>query len=222
MDGLRSCLPRWEIPGPTGVKARKIEDYNPGYPRFSALISAHGPYFLSRRFDKLRARLLLLKQDRLSMLEEELEGVDREEASPIFLGKSRCDRNEKRKSLLSKIESGLADYDQFAERTYRVLSRNPAEPRDVESLQNWLHNTGCLAREETAYLTHHEELVSLAPPGDNAMVRLEAWVEGKIMLLWPSFQKGNVSDDPNAVDLVTATATYATILIVFVSGSRVI
>lgn len=89
---------------------RSVEDYRPGYPRFTALLSAHEPYFLCRRFSKLRARLLLLKQDRLSMLEQRLERVDHEEISPLFLGRSRGDGNMERISVLSDIESRLADY----------------------------------------------------------------------------------------------------------------
>lgn len=44
------------------------------------------------------------------MLEERLERVDHEETSPLFLGKRRCDKNLDRISLLSEIESCLADY----------------------------------------------------------------------------------------------------------------
>lgn len=44
------------------------------------------------------------------MLESRLDQVDREEPSPLFLGKSRCDRNEARISILSQIETSLAEY----------------------------------------------------------------------------------------------------------------
>ncbi len=70
-----------------------------------------------------------------------------------------------------------------------MLSFGTAQPRDIESLQNWLDSTGCLAREESAYLTYNRELVSLAPAGDSAMMQLEAWVEDKVIRLWPGFQK---------------------------------
>lgn len=130
MNNLRSFLPHWEHSESDitdDVQTRKsiyslaetticahwhtlVEDYRPGYPRFTALLSAYDPYFLCRRFSKLRARLLLLKQDRLSVLEQKLEQVDHEETSPLFLGKSRCDRNPERISLLSDIESCLANY----------------------------------------------------------------------------------------------------------------
>lgn len=90
-----------------------VEDYRPGYPRYTALLAAYDPYTICRRFSKLRARLLLLKQDRLSMLEERLEMIDREERSPLFLGKSRCDANPERITLLSEIDSQLAEYGTF-------------------------------------------------------------------------------------------------------------
>jgi hypothetical protein len=70
-----------------------------------------------------------------------------------------------------------------------MLSFGPAQRRDRESLQNWLNGTGCLAREETAYLTHHSELVSLAPAGDSAILQLEAWVEDKLIRFCRSFRK---------------------------------
>jgi len=144
--------------------------------------------------------VLLLKQDRLSVLEEKLERIDQQEKSPLFLGKSRSDRNVERTSLLFEIESRLADYDHFADKTHGMLSRSPAQQRDVESLQNWLDGNGCLAEEECAYLAHQGELVSLAPAGDSAILQLEAWVEDRLIRLWRNFRKGglhNISNDPN-------------------------
>ena len=91
-----------------------VEDYSPGYPRYTALLAAYDPYLICRRFSKLRARLLLLKQDRLSVLESKLEETDQNEKCPLFLGKSRCDRNADRISLLSEIETRLKDYDKCA------------------------------------------------------------------------------------------------------------
>ncbi|KAF7502934.1 hypothetical protein GJ744_004810 [Endocarpon pusillum] len=203
MERLRSHLPFWnpsESTVATERQIKKIEDYKSGYPRFTALVSAHDQFFLCRRFDKLRARLLLLKQDRLSILEQRLDQVDQQETSLLFLGKSRCDGNTNRISLLSEIESCLTDYDQFVERANRMLGFGPAQQRNIESLQNWLDGTGCLAREETAYLTHHRELVSLAPAGDTAVSQVETWVEDKFIQFFRSFRTSSfhdVSTDPN-------------------------
>lgn len=81
-----------------------------------------------------------------------------------------------------------------------MLSLSPAQQRDVESLQNWLDGSGCLTQEESAYLAHHGELVSLAPAGDRATLQFEAWVEDKLIRFGRNFRKGrfhNISNDPN-------------------------
>lgn len=95
-----------------------VEDFRRGYPRFAALISAHPPFFICRSFNRIRARLLLLKQDKLSVLERQLDHLDDLESSALFLGKSRCDSNAERLSLLTDIESCLVDYGTFP--LYRI------------------------------------------------------------------------------------------------------
>jgi hypothetical protein len=87
-----------------------VEEYKSGYPRFASILSSYEPFFICRRFNRLRARLLLLKQDKLSILEQRLDQVDEQETSLLFLGKSRCDQNAERSSILLDIEASLADY----------------------------------------------------------------------------------------------------------------
>ncbi|KIW29935.1 uncharacterized protein PV07_05720 [Cladophialophora immunda] len=181
-------------------KTRKIEDYPRGYPQFSALVAASDGFYICRRFSHIRARLLLLKQDRLSQLEKQLEQVDDEEPSPLFLGKSRLDANEQRRTVLAELETALADYDSFVERTSRFLQLKPASPGDVTSLKNWVDGTASLAREETEYLNRPRDLVNLASLGDSAMAKLEAWVETKMIRFYPGFRKlplHEISRDPN-------------------------
>lgn len=83
----------------------------------------------------------------------------------------------------------LTKLDQFVERTSRILRLQSAEGRDIVSLQNWVEATGCLAREETAYLAFYSDLVSLAPVGDGAVLQLETWVEDKLIQYWQGFRK---------------------------------
>jgi hypothetical protein len=56
------------------------------------------------------------------MLEQRLDQVDQQEESLLFLGKSRCDKNTDRISLLSQIESCLADYGKF--RHWTIMLRH--------------------------------------------------------------------------------------------------
>ena len=69
-----------------------------------------------------------------------------------------------------------------------MLSLNRAQRRDVESLRNWVDGNGCLASEETAYLGCHQELASLTPVGDDAVLQLEAWVEDKLIRFYRGFR----------------------------------
>jgi hypothetical protein len=52
----------------------------------------------------------LIKQDKLTVLEKKLDDIDDAEAFPLFLGKSRIDRNQDRLAILADIESNLAEY----------------------------------------------------------------------------------------------------------------
>ena len=93
-----------------------------GYPRFAALIAANGNFILFRSFLRLRVRLLLSKQDELSLLEQRLDQVDQNETSPLFLGKSRSDRNPDRSSTLSAIDRKIVDYGVvYNHLLYRIL-----------------------------------------------------------------------------------------------------
>lgn len=80
-----------------------------------------------------------------------------------------------------------------------MLRLQPAEGRDISSLQNWVEATGCLARQETAYLAYRSDLASLAPAVDSAVLQLETWVEDKLVQYWQGFrsvrmwQRGNLS-----------------------------
>jgi hypothetical protein len=55
------------------------------------------------KVDNLRGRLLLLKQDKLSILGQRLDEVDQQETSLLFLGKCRSDKNPDRISLWLRL-----------------------------------------------------------------------------------------------------------------------
>ncbi|KAI0804904.1 hypothetical protein GGR55DRAFT_657707 [Xylaria sp. FL0064] len=155
----------------------QIEDYPNGYPRFSALIASHDSFQVFRRFSTLRTRLLLLKQDKLSMLERKLERIDQTENNMLRLGSNRSDDNAERGVLLSEINNALVDYDELIERSHRMLNLAPAKQRSVSSLQHWINGNGCVARDEAAYLGCTEELVSVTETDDTVMSWLETLVE---------------------------------------------
>ena len=94
-------------------KLPTVEDFKAGYPRFAALVGSHPSFHVCRRFSRLRARLLLIKQDELSSLETQLDEVDRQETRLLFLGSRRLDKNGERLELIAKIDGALSDYGMF-------------------------------------------------------------------------------------------------------------
>ena len=58
----------------------------------------------------MRMRLLLLKQDEISMLEESLNTIDMVEDRELFLGCSRRDGNTARQETLQELKKSLAEY----------------------------------------------------------------------------------------------------------------
>ncbi|KAF8847730.1 hypothetical protein BDZ45DRAFT_665461 [Acephala macrosclerotiorum] len=161
----------------------QIEDYPKGYPRFSALIAAHDSFQILRRFSNLRARLLLLSQDEVAQLEKKLDKIDREESSPLFLGSSRRDKNEERKSVIDDLRGALKTYDELIERCFRNLAFGAAHPRDVSSLRNWHMANACISREEMEFLGRPDDLLCLSAPGDGLVSWLERYVSEKLLLL---------------------------------------
>ncbi|KAI2464030.1 hypothetical protein F4781DRAFT_440014 [Annulohypoxylon bovei var. microspora] len=172
----------------------KIEDYRRGYPRFAALLASHPSFHVFRRFSNLRTRLLLLKQDNLSLLEKKLNRIDQDDPSPLFLACSRMDRNAARAAVVAEIESTLAAYDDLMDRSRRMLSFESPLSQHVSSIENWLDGNGCIAREETQFLSHEDDLLTVGPLDDGVL----HWLETVVTTCLALFSKGhqdNKSDD---------------------------
>ncbi|OAL35473.1 hypothetical protein AYO20_05323 [Fonsecaea nubica] len=237
MNGMGSILTGWlqrlSLSLRHNTKAedlpdRQIEDYPLGYPRFSTLVATHNAFHIYRRFSTLRARLLLLKQDKLATLEKQLEMVDHQETNPLFLASCRRDKNVEREAILSRIDTALVDYgkstpcfaekgvyglDSMIERSRQILSLDPAKTRDISSLNHWVEGNACLARDETAYLLRPRDLVSIAPLPDDAVARVESWLADRLMHYWKDFRElpfHNVSRDPNVYICTSSALTRAT------------
>lgn len=72
-----------------------------------------------------------------------------------------------------------------------MLSYKPARPRDVTSLQNWVNRNACLARNETEYLTHCKELISVVSPDAGTSSQLESWIEDTLVRFYRIFSKAS-------------------------------
>ncbi|KAL8914321.1 MAG: hypothetical protein Q9171_001041 [Xanthocarpia ochracea] len=103
-------------------------------------------------------RLILYKQDQISLLEAELHAIDNSEERPIFLGARRRDQNEQRSAKLQQLDTALIEYDRLLDSGERNTRRKRPASDDVDTLKNWFQNEGFLSREETKYLNHMDGL----------------------------------------------------------------
>ena len=88
------------------------------------------------------------------------------------------------------LKSNVDDHiDALLERNHRISSLETANRRDVSSLQRWVDGNACLAREETAFLGHYEDICAMAPPKDHSITRAEAWVEDSLIRFYQWFRK---------------------------------
>lgn len=171
------------------ANSSQVEDYPKGYPQFSSLISSHESFFVARRFLNVRARLLLLKQNRVVALESKLHKIDRDEDRPLFLGSCQRDQNTDRAKVVAELDEALEDLgeivpsrlevqltrlDKFLLRSRQISELEQADPQAVTNLQNWVNGTGSIARAESRFLNYPlQELLSTSPRDESAMIGLE-------------------------------------------------
>ncbi|KAL8858023.1 MAG: hypothetical protein Q9178_005484 [Gyalolechia marmorata] len=168
---------------------KQIEDYPAGLPRFANLLGSAPAFVISRRFSVARSRLLLLKQDRVSILEARLNETDQNEERPLFLGCSRLDANTERANILHDLDNALADLDAFVLRSNQISSLPAAAKPIIDSLNNWVDGTGCLSRQQTAYLAFEDDLITTNSYNDYSFAFLQPKIEMLAIWLYQYFKK---------------------------------
>lgn len=146
---------------------REIERYRPGYPLYSSWLARHPDYQNFRRFRTTRMRMLLAKQDEISKLESQLHAIDQDEPAELFLGSMRLDKNPNRKDVLGRLDTAFKEYDDFLLRTKEILNVPDSTIGNLNAMDIWLSNTGCIARSETEYVKADDwDLLSLCSVGE--------------------------------------------------------
>ncbi|PMD29656.1 hypothetical protein L207DRAFT_593226 [Hyaloscypha variabilis F] len=162
-----------------------------GYQGYSKVLSSDTDFLVFRRFGAINARSLLRLQDRVVILEEALEELDRKlkrrETPNIHNGWFRQDY-EGREMVLDNIQIALSEYNVFLLQQGELSRQYPtAPPHAIKSLLNWHanHNNGAIETEEQRYLTKKHDLISLVPKSITPLERLlesSGWF--KLHLIW--------------------------------------
>ncbi|KAE9376269.1 hypothetical protein N431DRAFT_479582 [Stipitochalara longipes BDJ] len=204
----QSCGPSGSSQGDLSVRSARSSsesqvltqqevDYKPwkyiDYQGYSKILASETDFLVFRRFGISNARILLRLQDRVVILQEKLERLDRQlkrrEAEDIHNGSFRQD-NEARESVLNELQIALAEYNAFLLQQGELRKCPSAPQTDIQSLLNWHenHSNSAIAKEETQYLTHKHDLISLSPKGETPLERL-LQRSGKLRFHW--FWKDN-------------------------------
>ncbi|KAI1743042.1 hypothetical protein F4680DRAFT_410880 [Xylaria scruposa] len=197
-----------------------------GYRRYTEFISSDNDLLIFRRFATLNARVGLLLQDKISLLEHKLmdleKGFSRRDSEPINNGSLRDDIEE-RETLLSEISYHLHKYNKFLIQQSQLREYVRAPSRDIKSLRTWHanHQNMAIDEEEHRYLEHHRDLIRLSSKDKTP---LRNWIDNSLALrtlrIWkkqsrdiPKYEANNVSYYSN-----TSMNAFASGMIVFIGA----
>ncbi|KAI0450215.1 hypothetical protein F5B21DRAFT_442376 [Xylaria acuta] len=197
-----------------------------GYRRYTEFISSDTDLLIFRRFGALNARVGLLLQDKISLLEQKLMGLDKEysrrDADPINNGSLRDDMEE-REALLNEIAYHLKRYNEFLIQQSQLREYIRAPSRDVKNLRTWHtnHQNMAIDEEEHRYLEQDQDLIRLR---SNDKTPLRNWIDNSLVLrtlsIWkkqsravPDYEASNVSYYSN-----TSMDTFASAMIISIGA----
>lgn len=95
-----------------------VDDHPRGYPQLAAFVNSDDNFMIARKYGFLRSRVLLYRQDELSVLERDLIKLDAHDAKnrPLALQSRKRDEETdddpvySRKALIQKIDNKLKEY----------------------------------------------------------------------------------------------------------------
>lgn len=95
-----------------------VDDHPKGYPQLAAFVNSDDNFLIARKYGYLRSRVLLYRQDELSVLEKDLIALDTDddENRPLALQSRKHDEQTdkdpvySRKVLIQKIDDKLKEY----------------------------------------------------------------------------------------------------------------
>ncbi|KAH9224690.1 hypothetical protein DL95DRAFT_254615, partial [Leptodontidium sp. 2 PMI_412] len=158
-----------------------------GYRGYADFIASENDFYIVRRFAALNTRAALALQDRVSVLEEQLEELDRtysrRDAVDVHNGSFRDDQEERselmceivealtKSHLVAKLRDGI---DAFMLQQAELKKFPQAARQDLKSVQNWHYNHGghAISPEEQTYLTHSLDVFSVVPKEKAPLRRL--------------------------------------------------
>lgn len=149
-----------------------VEDHPRGYPRLAAFIDSDVDGRIYRRFGYLRNYLLLHRQDEISVLEQEMNALDKkhENDDPYRLCSRRYDEEDpqkmQRKELMSRLNEMLKEYDELLLHEHAIMSIKKPSDKMHRSYFDYIWNEKPLCQAEYQFIFHKEDFVALGEQED--------------------------------------------------------
>lgn len=159
---------------------QRIDDHPQGYPQLAAFVNSDENFLIARKYGFLRSRVLLYRQDELSVLERDLIRLDADdEENRKFALRSRKRDEEtdtdpvySRKVLMQKIDDKLKEYDGLVSRIKTYLSFRAPSSRNAKTFIDWIDDHKPLSIEESDFIKHKDDFVALSDGQESG------WLDG--------------------------------------------
>ncbi|KAL8790444.1 MAG: hypothetical protein Q9213_000596 [Squamulea squamosa] len=178
-----------------------IDDHPKGYPKLAAFMNSSDNFLMCRRFAFLHSRVLLHRQDELAEMEKVLIAMDDEdeESDQLSLESRRRDdqRPEQgsRKSLITKIDDKLKDYDDLISRIRSNVAVPRPLDRDYGSVYRWMDDNKPLCREETKFIKYEDDIIALAEKQEGGW--FDGFLEDALSIFPRPVTRASLSPSPN-------------------------
>ncbi|ETS78042.1 hypothetical protein PFICI_10104 [Pestalotiopsis fici W106-1] len=139
-----------------------------GYKGYVDFLSSDDDLFILRRFNALNTRIALVKQDKISELEQRLAEIDeqhRQRDAPDVNNGTIRDDLEERRLLLNDISDEIYRYNKIVLQQSRLREYPAASTSDIKNIEKWHFNRkgkedyGAIDADEQKYLNHKNDLI---------------------------------------------------------------
>ncbi|KAL6719062.1 hypothetical protein ACLMJK_003297 [Lecanora helva] len=187
-DGLVDCEKgdgsQYSSNGAMTRPVDQVHDHPRGYPQLSAFVNSDENFLIARKYGFLRTRVLLYRQDELSVLERDLIALDADDVAQerdLALQSRKHDETTdkdpvySRKVLIQRIDDKLKEYDDLVKRIQTYVALKAPTSRNVKSFIDWIQDYKPLTPGESRFLEHKDDFVALA---DNSQEN--GWLDGVV------------------------------------------
>ncbi|CAD6575582.1 MAG: hypothetical protein ASARMPREDX12_007384 [Alectoria sarmentosa] len=159
---------------------QRVDDHPCGYPQLAAFVNSDENFLIARKYGFLRSRVLLYRQDELSVLERDLIKLDADDKKKRDFALQSRKRDEEtdtdpmysRKVLIQKIDDKLKEYDELVSRIKTYLSFKAPTSRNSKTFINWIEDHKPLSTEESAFIHRKDDFVALSDGQESG------WLDG--------------------------------------------